>query len=117
MLKQEWQRLINRFVWSWEGLIATWKTEPSFKFWCFINVISAGMAFYVDMTAGARALLLAWGLLILAAELINTAVENAVDLAMPDQDPIAKLAKDAGSAAVAMTALAGGLAWVAVLIG
>ena len=71
----------------------------------------------LDMTGGERALILALGVLVLAAELGNTAIENAVDLAEPEKNPVAKLAKDAGSAAVALTALACVVAWAATLIG
>jgi diacylglycerol kinase (ATP) len=71
----------------------------------------------VEMTAGERALILALGLLILAAEVMNTALEEVVDYLSTDRDPRAKKAKDCGSAAVALTALAGGIAWLVVLIG
>jgi diacylglycerol kinase (ATP) len=55
--------------------------------------------------------------LILAAEVMNTALEEVVDYLSTDRDPRAKKAKDCGSAAVALTALAGGIAWLVVLIG
>jgi diacylglycerol kinase (ATP) len=78
------------------------------------NVFSAALAFSVDLTPAERALILALGLLILAAELINTAIEEVVDHILPVIDPRAKKAKDCGSACVALTALA---AWVVVLVG
>ena len=60
---------------------------------------------------------LEWGLIIVAiilvwmAEFLNTALEAIVDLASPQQHPLAKVGKDVGAAAVLITALA------AVLIG
>ena len=60
---------------------------------------------------------LAVGLLVLAAELINTAVEEVVDHISPGHDPRAKKAKDCGSACVALTAISAGVAWVVVLVG
>ena len=71
----------------------------------------------LDLTPGERALILALGLLLLAAELINTAIEEVVDHISPGPDPRAKKAKDCGSACVALAALAGGVAWVVVLVG
>ncbi|AWB49298.1 diacylglycerol kinase [Gemmobacter aquarius] len=77
------------------------------------GVVSAGL----EKTAGERALILALGLLVLAAEVMNTAVEEVVDYISTEIDPRAKRAKDCGSAAVALTALAGGVAWLVILIG
>ena len=62
-------------------------------------------------------LILALGLLVLAAELINTAIEEVVDHILPQPHPAAKKAKDCGSACVALAALAGGVAWAVILIG
>ena len=64
-----------------------------------------------------RALILALGLVILAAELLNTAIEEIVDHISPGHHPFAKKAKDCGSAGVALAALAGGVAWLVILIG
>ena len=63
------------------------------------------------------AILLLGGFVVLAAELMNSAIERAVDLAQPDIDPVAKAAKDAGSAAVAVSAIAALAAWIAVIGG
>jgi diacylglycerol kinase (ATP) len=60
-------------------------------------------------------MIVALGLLILAAELMNTALEEAIDYISLDRNPRAKKAKDAGSASVAITAIAAGVAWVFVL--
>lgn len=68
----------------------------------------------VEMTPGERALILALGLLILAAEVMNAALEKVVDYLSTNRDPRAKKAKDCGTAAVALTALAGGVAWLVV---
>ena len=116
MWKLEWERLKGRFVYSWAGLKDTWLTEPSFKFWFAVNLISAPLTFWVDISEGERALILVLGVLLLASELMNTAVEHAIDLVMPEYHDLAKKAKDAASAGVAMTAFAGGVAWVAALI-
>lgn len=42
--------------------------------------------------------------LVIVTELINTAVEKAVDLAMPDRHPLAKIAKDVAAASVLVSA-------------
>ena len=77
-------------------------------------MISALACLMVEMTPGERALILALGLLILAAEVMNAALEKVVDYLSTNRDPRAKKAKDCGTAAVALTALAGGVAWLVV---
>ena len=116
-LKSELQRLVNTATWSWEGWAAAWATEKSLRQWSLINLASAVLAFALDLTAGERALILALGLLVLAAELLNTAIEEVVDYISTERNPHAKKAKDCGSAVVAVTAIAGGVAWLVVLIG
>ena len=46
---------------------------------------------------------------------MNTAVETVVNLFSPEQHPLAAKAKDCGSAAVALAALAAGAAWAVIL--
>ncbi|WP_157279947.1 diacylglycerol kinase family protein [Paenibacillus swuensis] len=43
--------------------------------------------------------------LVLSAELFNTAIEKTVDLAMPTEHPLAKIAKDTAAGAVLVTAV------------
>lgn len=97
--------------------MAAWATEMSLRQWTIVNVLSAALAFSLDLSVLERALILALGLLVLAAELFNTAIEEVVDHISPDHRPFAKKAKDCGSAGVALTALAGGVAWLVVLVG
>lgn len=116
-LTAEIRRIGNTARWSWQGWIAAWASEKSLRQWTLVNVLSASLAMVLDLTGGERALILALGLLVLAAELINTALEETVNYISTDQDPRAGKIKDCGSAVVAVTAIAGGVAWLAVLLG
>ncbi len=116
-LVDEVQRLRNTVRWSWQGWCSAWAREKSLRQWFLLNLASAALAFTLDLTAGERALILALGLLVLVMELVNTAIEEAVDYISTDQDPRAGRAKDAGSAAVAVSAIAGGVAWAVILVG
>ena len=116
MIKREWQRMMDRTKHSWWGVADTWAHEPSFKFWACMNAASAGLAFLLPLTTTERALILSLGILILAAECLNTGIEHVVDLVSPEDHPLAKRAKDAGSAGVALAAVAAGVAWVVVLL-
>lgn len=116
-LGAEVARIRNTCIWSWRGFSAAWQSEKSLRQWTLVNVLSAALAFVLDLGAGERALVLALGLIVLAAELANTAIEEIVDMVMPERDPRAAKAKDCGSAAVALSALAGGVAWLVILLG
>lgn len=116
LLAAEIRRFANTCIWSIQGWRAAWATEKSLRQWTLVNLVSATLAFALDLTAGERALILALGLLVLAAELLNTAIEEVVDMISPGPSPAAKKAKDCGSAGVALAALAGGIAWLVVLI-
>ena len=116
-LKAEVMRIGDTARWSWQGWCAAWESEKSVRQWAAVNVISGLLALVLDLTGGERALILALGLLVLAAELINTALEETINYISPDRHPLAGKVKDCGSAVVAITAIAGGVAWLAILIG
>ena len=116
-LKAEVMRIGNTARWSWQGWCAAWASENSSRQWSVVNILSALLALGLDLTGGERALILALGLLVLAAEVINTALEDTVDYISTDQNPRAGKIKDCGSAVVAITAIAGGVAWLAILWG
>ena len=111
------RRLKMRCIWSWHGLVATWQHEYSFRSWVWANLISAALAFALPLDPVERALIIALGFLVLAAELVNTAIEDAIDHTSLEHHPLAKRAKDAGSAGVAVAACAAGVAWLIILIG
>ena len=54
---------------------------------------------------------MALGMLVLAMELANTGLERVIDLISPEENELARRAKDCGSAAVALTAISAGVAW------
>lgn len=117
LLTAELRRFANTVIWSWAGWRAAWASEKSLRQWTLVNVVSATLALGLDLSTTERALILALGLLVLAAELMNTGLEEVVNYISRDTNPHAKKAKDCGSAAVALTAIAGGVAWLVILIG
>jgi len=68
-----------------------------------VLVIAAGLWLRVSYLEWAL-LALTIGL-VLAAEMMNTAVEHAVDMATHEQDPLARIAKDAAAASVLTAAI------------
>ncbi|MDA9672136.1 diacylglycerol kinase [Paracoccaceae bacterium] len=116
LILRELIKIKNRAVWSWYGFYHVAKTEGSFWQWIVANIISGSLTFFIPISYTQQALILAGGILILAAECINTAIERVVDDISTKQRAAAKHAKDAGSAAVAITAIATGVVWFIVIV-
>ena len=112
IILRELVKIKNRTVWSWYGFYHVAKTEGSFWQWIIANIISGSLTFFLPITYTQQALILAGGILILAAECLNTAIERIVDDISYKKRPAAEHAKDAGSAAVAVTAIATGVVWI-----
>ena len=120
MLKAVWAeaiRLKYTVIWSVAGWRAAWASEASLRHWTRANLLSILMACVIDLTSVERALVVGFGLMILVAELLNTALEDVVNRIDTAQHPLSKKIKDVGSAAVAMAALAAGVVWLIVLFG
>ena len=83
--------------------------------WIIANLISVCFTFFVPISHTEQAIILLAGTLILAAECMNTAIERVVDDIGKEFRPTAQQAKDAGSATVAITAIAAGIAWLVIL--
>ena len=116
LILRELIKIKNRTVWSWHGFYHVAKTEGSLWQWIIANIISGSLTLFLPITLTQQAIILAGGILILAAECLNTAIERIVDDISIKQRPAAKHAKDAGSAAVAITAIATGVAWLVIIV-
>lgn len=116
-LRGQIDRIWQRAVWSWAGFAHVYKTEHSLKQWLVANAVFAILAFVLPLDGATRGLLLMGGILVLAMECVNTAIERVVDDISTEQRDLARQAKDCGSAAVMVTAIAVGVAWAGVLIG
>ncbi|HSG57736.1 MAG TPA: diacylglycerol kinase [Paracoccaceae bacterium] len=110
------RKIANRMVWSWAGWVHVWRTEGSLHQWVWLNVASAVLAFVLPLSGLERAVLLMGGIFVLAIECMNTAIERVVDDISTERRDRAQQAKDAGSAAVAVSGIAVGVAWVVILI-
>ena len=103
----------KKFGYSFSGIKSTWYSEPSFRQWCLLVLVSNVSAFCFINNKMEIVLILVLGWLLLASELINTAVESVVDLVSTDHHPLAKKSKDAASAMTLLTFISLLTAWVA----
>jgi diacylglycerol kinase (ATP) len=102
--------------WSLRGLGHAFRHESSFRLEVYVFVLLAPLGFWLGEGALERALLVGPLLLVLAAELLNSAVEAVVDKASPEFSELAGRAKDMGSAAVFVLMLNVLLCWGLVLL-
>nr|WP_199181090.1 diacylglycerol kinase [Chromobacterium alticapitis] len=110
-------RLINAFGYSLDGLKAALRHEDAFRQLSILALILIPMAFVVHTTPLARALLVASSLATLIIELLNSAIEAAVDHTSLERHPLAKRAKDMGSAAQLLGLINLATVWGIVLFG
>ncbi len=111
------QRVLNAAGYSWAGLTAAFRHEDAFRQEVFLALLLIPLGLYLGETGIERALMVGAILLVLIVELLNSALEAAVDRISLEHHLLIKRAKDMGSAAV-MIALANvAVVWALVLLG
>ncbi len=108
-------RLFNALRYTWDGLRAAAKHEEAFRQELIIVIPLSIIAWIIPVTLVERALLFSCLQLILIVELINSAIEANTDHISMERHPLAKRAKDMGSAAVFLTIVIALSAWGTVL--
>lgn len=98
-------RLIDSLRHAREGYAFSLIHERNMRIHTTIAVITLLIAIIIDLSATELILMFLAITLVIVSELLNTAIEKTVDLAMPNQHPIAKAAKDCAAAAVLICAL------------
>lgn len=111
----ELKRLANATIYSFWGLRAAFKSEAAFRTEVILFLILAPVVFLFPVTGIGKALLLSSLFFILIAELINTAIEAIVDRVSHEIHPLAKMAKDIGSAIVFLSLINMLCVWALVL--
>lgn len=108
-------RIVRAFGYSLHGLRQTWATEGAFRQEVVIALVLIPVACIVEVTAVERVLLIASWLLVMLVELLNSAIEAAVDRVSEERHPLAGHAKDAGSSAVLVALVIAGVTWALLL--
>jgi diacylglycerol kinase (ATP) len=111
------RRLINACGYSISGLQAAYRLEDAFRQEVALAAVLVPAALLLPVAGTGRALLLASVLLVLIVELLNSAIEAAVDRISLDDHELAKVAKDIGSAAVMLSLVSMAAVWICVLAG
>ena len=111
------RRVWNAFLYSLEGLRAAFRHEAAFRQEVALAAVLIPLALLLPAGAVGKAMMIASVLLVLIVELLNSAVEAAIDRISLERHLLSKRAKDIGSAAVMLALLNVLVVWSLVLLG
>lgn len=109
------RRIINASIYSRDGLIAAWQNEAAFRQLLILHSILLIIIFLSEFTITIKMILISLSFLSLITELINTAIEAIVDYISLEKHPLAKRAKDVGSAAQMLALITLTIVWIMAL--
>ena len=108
-------RLARAFGSTFRGFAAAWREEEAFRQECLLAAVVVPLGLWLGANGVERALLVGPMFLVLAIELINSAVEATVDRIGLERHPLSAIAKELGSAAVFVAFALLALNWILVL--
>jgi diacylglycerol kinase (ATP) len=108
-------RVLNACRYSLHGFASAYRHEEAFRQEVWLAAILVPLAFAFDVTRVERAAMLAAVLVVLIVELLNSAIEAAVDRISLDRHRLSKRAKDVGSAAVFLSLVNVAVVWGLIL--
>jgi diacylglycerol kinase (ATP) len=106
-----WRHLIDATGYSIKGFRFAYRHETAFRQELALCVVMLPLAWWVGSGPVEWILLVGSCLLVLAMELINSAIESVVDRIGTEHHELSGRAKDIGSAAVMVTLIIAGLTW------
>ena len=92
--------LFKNTQYALDGLKHILKTENSFKLELILGIFIFSTIYIIDIELIYKLVLVVTAFMVLITELLNSAIENVVDLVTKDIHPLAKTSKDIGSTAV-----------------
>lgn len=105
------KRILKAFSYSYQGFVASFKSEAAFRqdlFFCLFGAIAAGL---MPVDGMAKALMFFSLFLILLMELVNTAIEVVIDRISESYHDLSKKAKDIGSLLVLLSFVNMAVVW------
>lgn len=104
-IKTETKKIVNSFKYAIRGIITGFKEERNMKIHILavVIVVILGIVLKISKTEWIICLILFGA--VISAELFNTAIETVVDIAMPEINEKARIAKDVSAGAVLIQAI------------
>ena len=110
-----YRRLVGALRYSLDGLARAWQ-EESVRVQAVLLLVLFPLGWWLGANTVEKLLLVLSLLAVIIVELLNTAVEIAVDRISTERHPLSKQAKDVGSAAVFIAMMCTLLVWGAILL-
>jgi len=110
------KRIVNAFFFSVSGFKAVWKHEEAFRQEIYLLIVAAPLAIWLTENNIERVLLIGSLVGVLLVELLNSAVEAAIDRIGFEHHELSGRAKDIGSSAVMLSLALAALTWALILI-
>lgn len=109
-------RVVAALFYSLSGIRAAFSNEAAFRQEATLFLLFLPVLVLLPVAVSVKLLLLTANTLVLITELFNSAIEAVVDMVSTDFHPLAKRAKDIGSAAVFLSLILAAFLWVSVII-
>jgi diacylglycerol kinase (ATP) len=104
-------RLWKALLYSLAGLRMAWE-QLAFRLEVWTLGVTVPLALWLPLDASGKLLLIGSVVAILIVEIVNCAIEAAIDRISRELHPLSKAAKDLGSAAVLVTSLFAAVTWI-----
>ena len=104
-MSQRSPNLLESFNYAFEGIIHVLRTQRNMRIHFVVALLVLVLAIAADVTKLELIVLLIAIAFVLIAEMINSAIEGAIDVATSSFDPMAKLAKDIAAGAVLIASI------------
>ena len=98
-------KLIRSFGFAFKGLGYAFATQQNFRIHVFAAIIACGFGYFLQISADEWQWVMLCIMLMMVAELLNTAIEALVDLVSPGYNELAGHVKDIGAAAALVVAI------------
>lgn len=108
-------RIWHALHYSLAGIKSALKHEAAFRQEALLAAVLIPLALFLPASALGKSIMVASVLLVLVVELLNSTIEATVDYVSQEVHPLAKRAKDMGSAAVLLSLLNAAIVWLIIL--
>lgn len=103
--KKEERNLLLSFKYGFNGIWCAIKKERHIKLALVIITVGIIIGYYFKLSSTEWLICIIHSSLVMTLEMINTAIEKSIDIAMPNIHPIAKIAKDLSAGAVVLACI------------
>ena len=110
------KKLINSFKYAFKGIGSAFLTERNMKIHAVIMILVIICGIIFEISIFEWFICIACFGIVIGGEMFNTAIEQVVNIAMPQKDPRAKLAKDVSAGGVLILAIASAIIGLIIFI-